>query len=323
MADMTDTHSLTGIAPRTIAVLGLGPMGSAIAAAAITRGHRVAAWNRTPKTLGDLGFEPNAAVTLASTPRAAVSDADLVVVCVRNHEASRLLLDQIARESKGPVVVNVSTGTPVEAVDSATHAVQLGVRYVTGAIMVPTPMVGTDDCFVIYAGASEDLAEASYFFDVMNGTSDVIGDDHAVPPALDLAMLDIYFSGMYAHLHATALARAHGIQASRFLPYAQGITDTLRASLPDLTTAIERRRYDAGEASLEMCLSFLEHIVKSSRDAGIDPAIAELVRTASARAMRRWPGNTDWDVVAEHFLAPSHVTNSRAPRATETTDTPG
>ncbi|UYN84457.1 MAG: NAD(P)-dependent oxidoreductase [Microcella sp.] len=319
---MTDTHSLAGSTPRTIAVLGLGPMGAAIAAAADTRGYRVVAWNRRPKTLGDIGFEHDTAVTLASTPRDAASDADLVVVCVRNHDASRLLLDQIAPESRGRIVVNVSTGTPGEAADSASHAAQLGVRYVTGAIMVPTPMVGTDDCFVIYAGASEDLAEASYFFDVMNGTSDVVGDDHAVPPALDLAMLDIYFSGMYAHLHATALARAHGIEASRFLPYAQGIADTLRGSLPDLTTAMERRRYDAGEASLEMCLSFLEHIVESSRDAGIDPGIAELVRTASARAMQRWPGNTDWDVVAEHFLAPPHATSERAPQDPETAKTP-
>jgi len=52
-----------------------------------------------------------------------------------------------------------------------------------------------------------------------------------------------------------------------------------------------------------MCLSFLEHIVTSSREAGIDPGSAEVVRSASARALTSWPGSTDWDVVGEEFLA--------------------
>lgn len=169
--------------------------------------------------------------------------------------------------------------------------------------MVPTPMVGTDDCLVIYAGAESDLADARPLFDALGGTSDVVGEDHAVPPALDLAMLDIYFAGMYAHMHASALASAHGIDAARFLPYARGIVDTLGGSLAGLTSAIEHRRYDSGEARLDMCASFLDHIVASSREADIDPGLAEHVRAASARALETWPGSTDWDVVAEDFLA--------------------
>jgi hypothetical protein len=52
-----------------------------------------------------------------------------------------------------------------------------------------------------------------------------------------------------------------------------------------------------------MCLSFLEHIVTSSREAGIDPGLAEVVRSAFARALTSWPGSADWDVVGEEFLA--------------------
>lgn len=76
-------------------------------------------------------------------------------------------------------------------------------------------------------------------------------------------------------------------------------------SLADLTGAVVRRRYDGGQARLDMCLAFLERIVQTSREAGIDPAAAALVRDASARAMARWPGGTDWDVVAEDLLETS------------------
>ena len=293
MVSMTDTNATT-----TISVLGLGAMGAAIAGALAADGHRVRAWNRTPKTL------PDGSIDVATSAVTAVEGADLVVVCVRDHAASRAVLEQVAPHLEGRVVVNLSTGTPTEAAESAEHAANLGVRYVTGAVMVPTPLVATEHCVVLYAGDQPDLEQVSPLFAAMQGTSDVIGEDHAVPPALDLAMLDIYFAGMYAHLHATALAAAHGIDPQRFLPYAQGIVGTLGASLPDLTTSVGNRRYDAGQARLDMCLSFLEHIVASSREAGIDPGLAELVRAASARAMTSRSPDTDWDVVAEDFLPP-------------------
>ena len=298
IANMTDINVSS-----TIAVLGLGAMGAAIARAAAAMGNRVLAWNRTPRSLEEFGLDGAGDIELADSPIVSVDDADLIVVCVRNHDASRAVLDQISTALAGRVVVNVSTGTPAETVASAEHAAQLGVRYVTGAVMVPTPMVGTEQSLVIYAGSPTDIADAEPLFDAMQGTSDVVGDDHAVPPALDLAMLDIYFAGMYAHLHATALANVHGIEPARFLPYAGGIVETLGASLPGLTTAVEKRSYDSGEARLDMCLSFLEHIVATSREAGIDPGLAEVVRSASARALTSWPGSTDWDVVGDEFLA--------------------
>lgn len=293
MVSMTDTN-----ATLTISVLGLGAMGTAIAGALASDGHRVRAWNRTPKTLSDGGMD------VVDSAAAAVDGGDLVVVCVRDHAASRAVVEQIAPHLEGQVVVNVSTGTPAEAIESAEHAASLGVRYVTGAVMVPTPIVGTEHCVVLYAGDQPDLGQVSPLFEAMQGTSDVVGEDHEVPPALDLAMLDIYFAGMYAHLHATALAAAHGIDPQRFLPYAQGIVGTLGASLADLTASVGTRQYDAGQARLGMCLSFLEHIVATSREAGIDPGLAEPVRAASARAMAGRSPDTDWDVVAEDFLPP-------------------
>lgn len=292
---------IEGMTDTTIAVLGLGAMGTAIARAASRPGHRVLAWNRSPKSADDF-----TGIELASSPGDCIVGADLVVICVRDHQASRTVLDSIAEAGTESVVVNVSTGTPGEAVASAAHARDLGLRYVTGAVMVPTPMVGTEDSFVIYAGAESDLSEITALFDALRGTSDVVGEDHGVPPALDLAMLDIYFAGMYAHLHATALAAAHGVEPSRFLPYARGIVDTLGASLAGLTSSIEQRRYDGGEARLDMCLSFLEHITATSRASGIDPGLAEHVRAASARALEHWPGSTDWDVVGEDFSSRTH-----------------
>ena len=313
IVDMTSPSSSTSLSAATpthasvatVAVLGLGAMGAAIVRAVAASGAEVRAWSRTTRNHADLGLDERSglsAVEVAASPEAAVAGADLVVVCVLDHRAARAVIEQVAPATVGRVLVNVSTGTAQETAESARLAARLGVRYVTGAVMVPTPMVGTDNCSVLYAGEAEDLAALGPLTAALGGTSDLTGADHAVPAALDLAMLDIYFAGMYAHLHATALAAAHGIDPRRFLPYAQDVVATLGDSLEGLTDAVERRRYDTGQARLDMCAAFLAHIVASSTEAGIEPGLAGKVLDASRRALAQQAADTDWDVVAEDFL---------------------
>jgi 3-hydroxyisobutyrate dehydrogenase-like beta-hydroxyacid dehydrogenase len=76
-------------------------------------------------------------------------------------------MERIADAATTALVVNVSTGTPIETVESAEHAAQLGLRYLTGAVMVPTPMVGTDECLTLDAGAPEDVGAAAPLFDAI------------------------------------------------------------------------------------------------------------------------------------------------------------
>ena len=52
IANMTDINVSS-----TIAVLGLGAMGAAIARAAAAMGNRVLAWNRTPRSLEEFGLD--------------------------------------------------------------------------------------------------------------------------------------------------------------------------------------------------------------------------------------------------------------------------
>lgn len=298
-----------------IAVLGLGPMGAAIASARAIAGHTVAAWNRTPRTPSEIGLPHDGSVVLHTDPRAAVDGCRVVVICVRDHDISRSLIERIAPIVGEAAIVNVSTATPAEAAESARRAVSLGLRYVTGAVMTPTSMVGTDDCVVLYAGADSDLAAIEPIVTALGGEADVVGDDHAGPPALDLAMLDVYFAGLYAFMHSAALANAHGIDVQRYLPYAEGIVDTLRGSLAAVGAAVEARSYGGGEARLDMCLAFLERIVATSNEVGIEPGLAGAVRDASIQAIEQWPGETDWDVVAERFLTSDPVDRASLARS--------
>lgn len=296
---MTQTADST----QSIAVLGLGPMGAALARALAVGGHQVTAWNRTPRSLAEHGLDGVANLSLVEDPTAAVAGSDVVVLSVRDHTVSRALVAAIAPTLASAVVVNTSTGSPAETVESARLAAELGIRYVTCTVMVPTPMVGTEQCLVLYAGEPDDVVAATAALTPLGGEADETGTDHAVPPALDLAMLDVYFAGMYAFLHSTALVGKHAIEPARYLPYAEAIIDTLKGSLAGLASSMTDRSYRTGEARLDMCLAFLEHIVASSDEVGVPSALPALVRDASLRAMKRYPADTDWDVVAEELLA--------------------
>jgi 3-hydroxyisobutyrate dehydrogenase-like beta-hydroxyacid dehydrogenase len=282
---------------KRVAVLGLGPMGLALARTLADRGLTVLAWNRSARPAPD-------AVRVCVTPEAAVASADVVLVCVRDHAASRELVARVAASVRpGVPVVNVSTGRSAEAVESARAATALGLGYVTGAVMVPTTLVGTADNLVLYAGEPDDIAAARPVLDALGGTVDVLGADHALPPVLDMAMLDVFFSGMYAFLHSSALVRAHGVEPADYLPYARGILTALDAELDGLARAYATGAYDGGQASLGMCLSFLEHIVATSHDAGVDQRLPELLARVTREQIQRSGDDVDWDVVAEGLIA--------------------
>lgn len=96
-----------------ITVLGLGAMGSRMAARLIAAGHQVTVWNRTRRAtqpLVDLG------ATLAASPRDASQGAEFVIAMLRDDEVSRFVwLDPecgaLAGMSPGTVAIESSTLT--------------------------------------------------------------------------------------------------------------------------------------------------------------------------------------------------------------------
>lgn len=97
-----------------ISVLGLGAMGSRMAASLLEAGHAVTVWNRTPTAADALVA---AGAKRAATPRDAAADADFVIAMVRDDEASRSIwLDgetgALFGMMEGCIAIESSTLTP-------------------------------------------------------------------------------------------------------------------------------------------------------------------------------------------------------------------
>jgi 3-hydroxyisobutyrate dehydrogenase-like beta-hydroxyacid dehydrogenase len=135
-----------------IAFLGLGIMGSRMAANLVKAGNEVSVWNRTPKQVEG--------TRVAATPRDAARGAEVVWLCVSDTAAVEQVLfgaDGVEPElASGMVVVDSSTVSP-----SATCRFAQRVR-AKGADYADAPVIGSkgaadDGSLVFIVGATEEL----------------------------------------------------------------------------------------------------------------------------------------------------------------------
>ena len=98
---------------QNIALLGLGTMGSGMAANWLAKGFALTVWNRTPAKAQALGAR---GARVAQTPRDAAAGADLIVAMVADDRASRALWlgeeGALSGARRGAIAIESSTLTP-------------------------------------------------------------------------------------------------------------------------------------------------------------------------------------------------------------------
>ncbi|WP_406200778.1 NAD(P)-binding domain-containing protein [Streptomyces sp. NBC_01017] len=269
-------------ASSAVTVLGLGPMGRALAGAFLAGGLRTTVWNRTPGRDGELlGRGAIGALSAAE----AVGASELVVVCVVNYDAADAVLrqDAVTGALKGRTVVNLTADTPARARDTAAWADAHGIRYLDGAIMTPATTIGTSDAVFLHSGPEDLYREHRPVLDVLGGTHTHLGGDIGRAAAYDVALLDIFWTAMSGYAHALAVARAEGITARELAPFAQGIGAILPPLFEELAGDVDDGTYSGELNPITSAVSSMAHIVQASESHGID---AGVMRAAEGQARR-------------------------------------
>ncbi|MFB6551298.1 NAD(P)-dependent oxidoreductase [Streptomyces sp. NPDC056405] len=281
-----------------VTVLGLGPMGRALAEAFVAAGLRTTVWNRTPGRDADL--VARGAVSARSVQEA-VAASPLTVVCVVNYDASDAVLrqDAVAAALKGRTVVNLSADTPERARDTAEWAGRHGVRYLDGAIMTPTPTIGTDDAVFLHSGPEELYREHRPVLAALGGTHTHLGEDAGRAAAYDIALLDIFWTAMAGCAHALAVARAEGVTGAELAPFAQGIAAILPAAFTEMASDTDAGTYSGEEAPITSAASTMAHVVHASEAHGIDASVMRVIEGQARRVIALGHGTDGFTRVAE------------------------
>jgi len=254
-----------------VTVLGLGPMGHAIASAFVAAGHPTTAWNRTAARPAPDG------ATRTHDVAEAVTASKVVVVCLLDYDAVRSVLTPLASALRGRLVVNVTSGSPDTARAVASWAAAHDIAYTDGAILTPTMSIGTPSAVILHSGhQSEALAP-------LGGTRTYLGADAGRAAAFDVALLDIFWTSVSGIVHAFAMARSENITATELAPLARGISDLLPLVIDSHSARLAEDDHAGDFSNILSAAAGMAHVIETAEARGID---ASVLRAAHALARR-------------------------------------
>ncbi|MEU7989517.1 NAD(P)-binding domain-containing protein [Streptosporangium canum] len=272
-----------------VTVLGLGPMGRALANAFLDAGLRTTVWNRTPGR--DRELAERGAVS-ARSPEEAVAASRLIVVCVVNYDAADAIVRRgaVTDALKGRTVVNLTADTPDRARNTAAWAAEHGIGYLDGAIMTPTTTIGTPAAVFLHSGPEELYRGHRPVLDALNGTHTHLGADIGRAAAYDIALLDIFWTAMAGYAHALAVARAEGVTARELAPFAKGIGTILPPLFEQAAEEVDNGMFSGEVNPITSAASSMAHIVHASEAHGIDAGVMRAAEGLARRAIGRGHG---------------------------------
>ncbi|MFC0504852.1 NAD(P)-dependent oxidoreductase [Micromonospora costi] len=250
--------------------LGLGAMGSALAAAALDAGRPAVVWNRTPHRAQALGAR---GATVAPTVADAVTAAPVIVVCLFDHESVRGVLDPVTAELSGRTVINLTTTTPAESRSLAAWAAAHGVTYLDGAIMAVPEMIGAPGAAILYSGSGAAFDEHRALRDVW-GDSSFVGADAGMASLQDMAMLAGMYTMFAGFLHGAAMVHAAGVPATEFVTRQAPFLAAMAGQLAGFAATVDAEDYTGeGQQSLRFTETALATLLRATAEQGVDPAV--------------------------------------------------
>lgn len=264
---MTESHT-------PVTVLGLGAMGSALAATLVAAGHPTTVWNRSTGKGDELVAS---GAQEAATVEEAVTAGDLIVVCLLDHASVHEVLDPVAGLLAERPLVNVTSTEPAAARALAEWSAVHSIPYLDGGIMAVPPMIGKSGSALLYSGSRSVFDEHLTTLELF-GTAEYFGADAGHASLIDFALLSgmyVMFAGYY---HGAAMARSSGMSAEEF---GNRAAEWLAAMLPSLPTAgaqIDTGNYAEVLQPLTFTKTALDAIVSASRGADVDLDVIGPVR---------------------------------------------
>lgn len=287
-----------------VTVIGLGPMGQAMTRTLLAAGHPVTVWNRTARRADGVVAD---GATLAVTPGEAVEASDLVILSLTDYQAMYDILDSATASLADRTLVNLSSDTPDRSREAAAWAASHGATFLTGGVMVPAPMVGTEAAYVYYSGRGQVLESHSAALSLL-GTPKYLGEDPGVAQMMYQAQLAVFLTTLSGLMHATAMLGTAGMKAEEALPEllsaADSIGDIMRAGEDHPGTALDAGEHPGDLSTVTMMGATSDHIVETSTSLGLDLALPMAVQAHYRRAIENGHGGDNWTRIIDSIRGP-------------------
>jgi 3-hydroxyisobutyrate dehydrogenase-like beta-hydroxyacid dehydrogenase len=287
----------------SVAVIGLGRMGSAIARAVLAAGYRVTIWNRSPGRAALLrGAGP---AVMADSPAEAISDSSLIVMCVSDHTATQSILDssEFAESLKGKTLVQLTSLTPDQVRAQQEWVHQRGGLFIAGGIMCYPSSIGRPEAVIFLGGDAVAWQRHRSVVAAVAGSARFLDEDPGVPVAayMTAGVLGVATLGLF--YETAALAHHYGIPISTYFGLARTGLDLARDRIRDSAHRIATGNYVDDDDSIDMLLEGLHAYCAEFERIGVPVPMIKGLRAQCELASKDGRGGQEAACVVEALLA--------------------
>jgi len=231
-----------------VAVLGCGLMGSAIARALSAAGHEVVVWNRTPDKARAL-IAPG--VHVAASPMAAVESTPLVINTLLDYGTFRAVIEGV--ELGHTTVVNLSTGSPEQAVEVDTLLTARGATYLDGAILAYPEDIGSPDCLIVYSGPKATFHEWEDTLIALGGAARHVTEEIGGANVIDVGLAGAFFlAAQLAFIESATYARHNGVSGRSLRELTTSVLRSLEEQVNRALEDFDSGAYETDQATIDI-----------------------------------------------------------------------
>lgn len=280
-----------------VGFIGLGAMGSAMAANLAKAGHAVRAWNRSADAVAALD-----GVTLAPTPADAFQ-AEAVFTMLSDDAAIRAVLIEpgvLASARAGLTHVVTSTISVAFAAELADRHRAAGLGYVSAPVLGRPDLARDGQLNILAGGAPEAVANVRPLLDVLGRKVWDMGEVPARANAAKIAANMMITMAIEAMAEAAVLTEANGLPRARFFELILGTLFAGR-SYESYSDKIARDDHEPGFKA-RLGLKDLGLATAAAEAAGRTLPMLAAVRGRMAEAVEAGMGEKDWSAMAGFTL---------------------
>ena len=276
-------------------------MGSSLAEAFLATGHELTVWNRDAGK--HAAFEGRAGVGVTAAEASAASD--LVVVCVANYDAARAVLEDggTAAALAGRTLVQFSSGSPEDARALNAWAARHEVGYLDGAILAYPAEIGSDhpDTVIFYSGSRAAFDRHRGALLALGGRPTFVSEAAGGAAAADLAWLSFEYAATAGLLQGAALCEVEDVDPAHFFDAVTSLAGDLAIAADECRDMISRGEYGGDQATLDVHVAAIEHIVASATASGVNAVLPAALLEVFDKAARSGHGDDEIAAAIEIF----------------------
>ena len=298
-----------------ITVLGLGAMGSRMAANLIKAGHSVTVWNRTPAAAAPLIAQ---GALLETTPRSAATAADIVIAMLRDDRASRSVwLDPetgaLGSMPAGSLAIESSTLTVAWVKELAREVAARGGAFLDAPVAGSRPQAAAGQLIYMVGGNGDDFRRAEPVLKTMG-----VAAHHAGPTgsgaAVKLAVNALLAVQVAALGELAGLLKASGMNLVRAVDII-GATPVASAALKGAAASMLAAQF-APMFPIELVEKDLDYTLGQAEQAGVALPMTTAARQIMAAATAAGLGGDHLTAIARLF-DPTETKNIADPLVTQ------